>query len=82
MTYGIRPEHLALAPDGEGLAGEVVVVEPTGAEIMVVVNVAGQDLQVVFKERHRFRPGDKITLKPDLATVHVFDKTSEQRITA
>src|SRR5512143_532694 len=32
VVYGVRPEHLAPAPDGAGLAGEVVVVEPTGAD--------------------------------------------------
>ena len=58
VVYGIRPEHLDLV-DGTGLPSEVVVVEPTGAEILVFTHMAGQEVAVVFKERHKFRPGDK-----------------------
>src|SRR5512147_791905 len=32
VAYGIRPEHLTLASSGAGVPGEVIVVEPTGAE--------------------------------------------------
>jgi multiple sugar transport system ATP-binding protein len=35
---------------------------------------------VVFKERHRFQPGDKISLAPHAGTIHLFDKGSGQRI--
>jgi multiple sugar transport system ATP-binding protein len=79
VVYGIRPEHLDLAESG-GLEAEVAVVEPTGAEILVFTRLAGQDVAVVFKERHKFRPGDKIGLTPHAGTMHVFDKESGQRI--
>ncbi|HEX6142974.1 MAG TPA: sn-glycerol-3-phosphate ABC transporter ATP-binding protein UgpC [Geminicoccaceae bacterium] len=80
IVYGMRPEHLTLV-EGEGsLPGEVQVVEPTGAEILVFAEVAGQDIQVVFRERHNFHPGDKIHLTPDLAKVHLFDKASGARL--
>jgi multiple sugar transport system ATP-binding protein len=81
VVYGIRPEHLNLA-QGDGVPAEVAVVEPTGAEILVFTHLAGQEVAVVFKERHRFKPGEKITLRPNLETVHVFDKESGQRIAA
>jgi multiple sugar transport system ATP-binding protein len=79
VVYGIRPEHLHLA-DGSGVPAEVIVVEPTGAETLVFTRVAGQDLAAVFRERHRFEPGDKIQLMPDLATVHLFDKGTGARV--
>src|SRR5690606_12096464 len=61
IVYGIRPEHLDLTDgSGGGLPAEVVVVEPTGAEILVFTQMAGQDVAVVFKERYKFQPGDKI----------------------
>jgi multiple sugar transport system ATP-binding protein len=81
VIYGIRPEHLSLA-NGRGIDGEVVVIEPTGAEMLVVTNWAGIDCQVVFRERHAFRPGDRISLEPKLDSVHVFDKASGQRLDA
>jgi multiple sugar transport system ATP-binding protein len=36
----------------------------------------------VFRERHDFKPGDKIRLKPDPRLVHLFDAPSGQRLTA
>ena len=71
-----------LVGTSEGLDGEVVVVEPTGAETLVVTRVAGQDLHAIFRERHQLNPGARITLAPDLGAVHVFDKATGQRMSA
>ena len=82
IVYGIRPEHLDLVGEGgNGSAGEVIVVEPTGAEILVVTRFAGGEAQAVFRERHRLTPGDRIHLAPNIDAVHVFDKASGKRIT-
>jgi multiple sugar transport system ATP-binding protein len=81
VVYGIRPEHLDLS-NGGGLPAEVVVVEPTGAEILVFTHLAGQEVAVVFKERHKFTPGDKIKLAPHAGTIHLFDKETGDRIEA
>jgi multiple sugar transport system ATP-binding protein len=77
-VYGIRPEHFALADDGA--PGEVIVVEPTGSEIQVVAKLAGHDIIAVFRERHNFKPGDKIRLKPDPKLVHLFDEATGKRL--
>jgi multiple sugar transport system ATP-binding protein len=82
VTYGTRPEHLRLAGDGDGLEAEVVVVEPTGAETLVVTRVAGQELLASFKERHALRPGQTIRLMPDLSCVHLFDAGNGRRLSA
>jgi multiple sugar transport system ATP-binding protein len=79
VVYGIRPEHLDLT-DGGGVPSEVVVVEPTGADILVFTHMAGQEVAVVFKERHKFRPGDKISLTPHPGTIHLFDQGTGDRI--
>jgi multiple sugar transport system ATP-binding protein len=79
VVYGVRPEHLELT-DSTGLSAEVGVVEPTGAEILVFAHLAGQEVAVVFRERHQFKPGDKISLKPTTGTAHLFDKATGQRI--
>jgi len=78
--YGIRPEHFALSDDGA--PGEVVVVEPTGSEIQVAAKLGGHDIIAVFRERHDFRPGDKIRLKPDPKLVHLFDEATGKRLNA
>lgn len=78
----MRPEHLQLQPSGSALGAEVVVVEPTGAETLVVSRLGGGEVQAVFRERHKLTPGDKIGLAPDLNHVHLFDKASGQRLAA
>jgi len=76
--YGVRPEHFALADDGA--ESEIQVVEPTGSEIQVVARMGGEDVIAVFRERHRFKPGDRIRLKPDPRFVHLFDEPTGKRL--
>jgi multiple sugar transport system ATP-binding protein len=81
VIYGVRPEHLRIggATGGAGEAGldiTVVVVEPTGADTEVYCRYGATALTSVFRERHEFRPGDRITLLPDHAHTHLFDAAS------
>ncbi len=80
IVCGIRPEHFALADDGA--EAEIQVIEPTGSEIQVVAKLADEDIIAVFRERHQFKPGDKIRLKPDPRLVHLFDAESGKRLNA
>src|SRR4051794_8029865 len=78
VVYGIRPEHFVIADDGA--EADVQVVEPTGSETQVVAKLGGEDIIAVFRERHQFKPGDKIRLKPNPGLVHLFDEATGQRI--
>jgi multiple sugar transport system ATP-binding protein len=80
VVLGMRPEHLHVA-DG-GVAAEVVVVEPTGAETEIVAQVGAA--QVIFKTHGRdtLAPGQRIALTVEPAALHVFDKASGARIPA
>jgi multiple sugar transport system ATP-binding protein len=81
VVYGIRPEHIELAAAGQdGVPGEVVVVEPTGAETQVFAKLAGVEISSVFRERHAFRPGEMIRLRADPVRAHLFDAGSGARI--
>ena len=77
-SYGFRPEHLTVAPDG--VETRVVVIEPTGSETQVVVECGGQELVCVFRERIAAQPGETLRIKPDPTLVHLFDETSGQRL--
>jgi multiple sugar transport system ATP-binding protein len=79
-VYGVRPEHFTIADDGA--EATVHVVEPTGSETQVVAHIGGSEIVAAFRERHVFKPGDKIRLKPDPRLVHLFDATSGQRLIA
>jgi multiple sugar transport system ATP-binding protein len=80
VTYGIRPEHLMIAGADNGLQARVIVVEPTGPETQVFADLAGCEISAVFRERHTFKPGETIMLKPDLANVHLFDAEKGMRL--
>jgi multiple sugar transport system ATP-binding protein len=78
VTYGIRPEHLTLASSGQ--AAQVVVVEPTGAEIHLVLRAGGQEMTVVVRERQVFTPGQQVFLRPQDGMVNLFDTATGGRI--
>jgi multiple sugar transport system ATP-binding protein len=76
VYYGLRPEHFQLTGESDGLPFDISVVEPTGAEVLVVGRLGGSDIQVAFKERHDLRYGQRIYLKPQPEMAHVFDRES------
>ena len=76
--YGVRPEHFTIANDGAEAV--VQVVEPTGSEVQVVAQLGDTEVIAAFRERHPFKPGDKIRLKPNPQLVHLFDAASGQRL--
>jgi multiple sugar transport system ATP-binding protein len=78
VIYGIRPEHIDLADDG--ISAKVVVVEPTGSETVVILRHGGSDMTALFRERHAFKPGTEVRLKPRQQLAHLFDRASGKRI--
>jgi multiple sugar transport system ATP-binding protein len=80
VVFGIRPEHLSLADGDESVPAQVQVVEPTGAETQVYAELAGTQITAVFTERHEFRPGDRIMLRPRPETIHLFDAESGRHL--
>jgi multiple sugar transport system ATP-binding protein len=80
VIFGVRPENLAIGGEGEGMPARVVVVEPTGADTHVVFQAAGTTVVAVFRERHDFRPGQEVRLRPELRSTHLFDAARGTRI--
>jgi multiple sugar transport system ATP-binding protein len=78
VVYGIRPEHLDLADDG--LPATVAVVEPTGSETQVFLRLGESEIVAVFHDRHDFKPGQTIHLKPRPEHAHLFDSSSGARV--
>ena len=81
VLYGIRPEHFSLSSSG-GMPGDIVVVEPTGADTQVFCRIAGQEVMAMFRDRVDSHPGERITLMPDLGKAHLFDAQSGARLAA
>jgi multiple sugar transport system ATP-binding protein len=78
VKYGIRPTDLRLASDG--VPAKVVVVEPTGAETEIVLDVAGTLLTLVMHGRSDARPEQTVHLALDADKAHVFDAASGDRL--
>jgi len=79
VSYGIRPEHLRLA-SGEGVPGQIIVVEPTGAETELLIKVGDAQVTLRAHGRPRVNPDDPIHLSVDPADVHLFDQTTGARL--
>ncbi len=78
VVIGVRPEHFEI--DQSCVRAQVVVVEPTGADTQVYCRIAGQAVTAVSRERHTFRPGDTIDLKPTYGKCYLFNPASGARI--
>jgi multiple sugar transport system ATP-binding protein len=78
VLYGIRPENFRLDPSG--IAAEIVVTEPTGAETHVVLRIGSEQMVAVFRERLQVAAGATLNVLPDQERAHLFDATTGRRI--
>ena len=80
VHYGVRPTDITLASSGNGIAAKVIVVEPTGAETELLLEVGGAQLVVVMHGRTGVRPDDTVHLEIAPEKTHVFDGVGDQRL--
>ena len=78
VIYGIRPEHIDIAPDG--LPAMVSVLEPTGSETQVFAKLGEDAIDAIVKDRLTVRPGEEVRLRIDPRRVHFFDRQSGARL--
>src|SRR5579863_8185764 len=79
VVYGVRPEHFEVTDDSV-LRARVQVVEPTGADTFVYADLAGTQVCAVFSERHAFKSGEVIGLRPKVPLTHLFDAATSGKI--
>ncbi|MER9870921.1 sn-glycerol-3-phosphate ABC transporter ATP-binding protein UgpC [Mesorhizobium sp. M0136] len=81
VVLGIRPEELRTVPRNRAsIMGEIDVVEPTGPETMVTVQVGEHAIIARLPPRFAGRRKEPICLAVDPASVNLFDPDSGQRI--
>jgi multiple sugar transport system ATP-binding protein len=81
VHYGIRPTDISIGAVGAGaVSAKVVVVEPTGAETELLVQVGESQLVVVLHGRTNVQPDDIVGLIIQADKVHLFDAVTEKRI--
>tara|TARA_R110000751_G_scaffold288076_4_gene393208 strand:+ start:57418 stop:58512 length:1095 start_codon:yes stop_codon:yes gene_type:complete len=79
IVLGIRPQDIAIDPVN-GTPAVINVMEPTGADTHVLVELAGQDLVAVLPPRLKTTVGETIPLSFASPNVHFFDAASEANI--
>ena len=79
VQLGVRPEHLSLADDAPW-RGEVILVEPTGADTYVVVKTAAGNVTVRVSAQANVKAGDRVGLGVAADHVSWFDAGTGVRI--
>jgi multiple sugar transport system ATP-binding protein len=80
VVYGFRPEQVAVAPGGEGLALTVDVVERIGARTILHFGGAAQSLKAVVENRMNPDAGTLLRVLPHAEAVRLFDAASGQAL--
>jgi multiple sugar transport system ATP-binding protein len=80
VHYGIRPTDISLSSTGQGIAATVVVVEPTGAETELLLQVGSSQVVVVIHGRTDVQPDQTVHLAIESAKAHVFEMSAGARL--
>ncbi len=80
VHYGIRPGDITMVDPAQGIPATVVVVEPTGAETEIILQVGQTALTLVLHGRTDAKPDQVVGLQIALDKVHLFDKSSSARM--
>jgi len=80
VHYGVRPGDLRLSTTGQGIPAKVIVVEPTGAETELLLDVGGAKVILVMHGRTAVRPDETVYLEVAAGKTHVFDDASGARL--
>ncbi len=80
VSYGVRPGDISLVGPDQGLPAKVIVVEPTGAETELLLQVGSEKIIVVVHGRTQAQPGDTVGLSISAAKTHLFDSQSGTRL--
>ncbi len=79
--FGIRPEHLTLgARPGAGNPATVTLVESTGDEAIVSLDLGGRSVRAKIPGRVRVKLGQSVLVGTEPAEVHLFEAQSDERI--
>jgi inositol-phosphate transport system ATP-binding protein len=79
VIMGIRPEDIAISPDGE-LSGEVYMVEPMGRENVIDVRIGEHSFIVLANTDTNPKPGEYVKLAFNVENVQFFESQTEKSL--
>ena len=80
VHYGVRPTDIRIVPAGQGIPARVIVVEPTGAETELLLQVGEANVIVVMLGRTTAQPDEMVGLEVDTGKAHLFDGATGLRL--
>ncbi|WP_424930807.1 ABC transporter ATP-binding protein [Amaricoccus macauensis] len=80
VVVGMRPEHFERGGDGVSVTGTTTLVEPTGAQTHVTIELHGQPATVVLDGGIDLAVGAPMTVSIPQDKIYLFDRKSEQHI--
>ncbi len=80
VHYGVRPSDIVPATSGEGVAAQVIVVEPTGAETELLLEVGDVKVIAVIHGRTQAEPGQTVYLQIKGDSAHLFSTSDGKRL--
>jgi multiple sugar transport system ATP-binding protein len=81
VIVGLRPEAFRLGGEtGACLSVQCEVAELTGPELIVTAGLGGQRVLASLPPRSRFSDGERLDLRFDEGSIHLFDALDGQRI--
>jgi ABC-type sugar transport system ATPase subunit len=78
ILMGIRPEDVTIA--GDGVSGEIYVVEPLGRDDLIDVKIADVEIHMLVDPTLGVKMGDNVRLKFNTNKVQFFDPETEQSL--
>lgn len=85
-VLGVRPEHLLFAgrgdapPEPDRISADLRLVEPTGAETQLFVEIGGEPATALLRGRENVVPGNVIQLSLDRQAVFLFEHETGRRL--
>jgi multiple sugar transport system ATP-binding protein len=79
VVLGVRPEDIYLDHES-GTPARVIVVEPTGAETHLAVELGNHELTCVLRERIGLHANETVKLSFRKSALHFFDPVSTNRV--
>ena len=80
VSYGVRPGDISISNSGQGIEAKVIVVEPTGAETELLLEVGGTQIVTVMHGRTDAKPDDIVRLSIDANKAHIFEMQTGKRL--
>ncbi|MGV2100925.1 sn-glycerol-3-phosphate ABC transporter ATP-binding protein UgpC [Rhizobium sp. 21-4511-3d] len=78
VTLGIRPEHVVMSSDGNGMSADVELIEPTGFGIILHLSLHGLPFKVFTLNREALSAGPKVNVTFPAQHLHVFDEAGNR----